>query len=155
MVLAFHHWVFHSLTKKKSRGNTVFDSSDIRRTSYVDQLQLFCHYYIWNNIKNKIIGVKTIGYSSSAIKNVIMVDKLNNNLISINHLWDKGYDVQFFAAYCLIKLIEVFLQAGDAKYIYLNWIIYLQVILNVEKLLMIILGYGINSIIMPILINDK
>ena len=48
------------------------------------------------NQKGKIIGSGTIGYGkSSSIKNVLLVEGLMHNLLSISQLADKGYDVLF------------------------------------------------------------
>src|ERR1044072_7918369 len=48
------------------------------------------------NQKGKIIGSGTIGYGkSSSIKNVLLVEGLMHNLLSISQLADNGYDVLF------------------------------------------------------------
>src|ERR1044072_2045615 len=48
------------------------------------------------NQKGKIIGSGTIGFGkSSSIKNVLLVEGLMHNLLSISQLADNGYDVLF------------------------------------------------------------
>src|ERR1044072_9414438 len=48
------------------------------------------------NQKDKIIGSGTIGYAkSSSIKNILLVEGLMHNLLSISQLADNGYDVLF------------------------------------------------------------
>ena len=49
-----------------------------------------------DNQKGKITGSGTIGYGKSAsIKNVLLVEGLVHNLLSISQLADNGYDVMF------------------------------------------------------------
>ncbi|NAU72134.1 hypothetical protein EE085_29455, partial [Klebsiella pneumoniae] len=57
-----------------------------------------------DNTKCKVIGVGTIGYDSSAIEEVLLVEGLKHNLISISQLCDRGYDISFSSSHCLIKL---------------------------------------------------
>lgn len=46
--------------------------------------------------KGKIIGSETVGISSLAsITNVLLVDGLMHNLLSISQLSDSGYDIIF------------------------------------------------------------
>src|ERR1044072_3026430 len=55
------------------------------------------------NQKGKIIGSGTIGYGkSSSIKNVILVEGLMHNLLSISQLADNGYDVMFNQKSCKV-----------------------------------------------------
>src|ERR1044072_1275253 len=55
------------------------------------------------NQKGKIIGSGTIGYGkSSSIKNVILVEGLMHNLLSISQLADNGYDVIFNQKSCKV-----------------------------------------------------
>src|ERR1044072_7547557 len=55
------------------------------------------------NQKGKIIGSGTIGYvKSSSIKNVLLVEGLMHNLLSISQLADNGYDVLFNQKSCKV-----------------------------------------------------
>src|ERR1044072_9262210 len=55
------------------------------------------------NQKGKIIGSGTIGYGkSSSIKNVILVEGLMHNLLSISQLADNGHDVIFNQKSCQV-----------------------------------------------------
>ena len=55
------------------------------------------------NQKGKIIGSRTIGYGkSSSIKNVLLVEGLMHNLLSISQLADNGYDVMFNQMSCKV-----------------------------------------------------
>ena len=55
------------------------------------------------NQKGKIIGSGTIGYGkSSSIRNVLLVEGLMHNLLSINQLADNGYDVLFNQTSCKV-----------------------------------------------------
>ena len=56
-----------------------------------------------DNSRGKIIGVENINnYSSSCIENVLLVDGLKHNLISISQLCDKDYKVIFDKNQCII-----------------------------------------------------
>ena len=56
-----------------------------------------------DNSRGKIIGVENIdNYSSSCIENVLLVDGLKHNLISISQLCDKDYKVTFDKNECII-----------------------------------------------------
>ena len=56
-----------------------------------------------DNSKGKIIGIGKVGMNlSPCIENVLLVDGLKHNLISISQLCDKGYDVTFKEDFCLI-----------------------------------------------------
>ena len=60
-----------------------------------------------NNAKGKIISQGNIGNDiSSLIENVLLVDGLKHNLLSINQLCDKGFKVIFKASHCIIKDIQ-------------------------------------------------
>ena len=49
-----------------------------------------------DNSKGKIIGIDNIGITSSKyIKNILLVDGLKHNLLSIDQFYDKGYKVIF------------------------------------------------------------
>ena len=55
-----------------------------------------------DNSKGKIIGVGNIDNYSSCIENVLLVDGLKHNLISISQLCDKNYKVIFDKNKCII-----------------------------------------------------
>ncbi|MCR2848021.1 hypothetical protein KN825_15825, partial [Weizmannia coagulans] len=56
-----------------------------------------------DNNKGRIIGHGSIGKSSSTIiENVLLVDGLKHNLLSISQLCDKGYEVVFNKLKCSI-----------------------------------------------------
>ena len=56
------------------------------------------------NGKGRIIGHGSIGNnSSSLIENVLLVDGLKHNLLSISQLCDKGFKVIFESSHCIIK----------------------------------------------------
>ena len=55
-----------------------------------------------DNSKGKIIGVGNINNYSSCIENVLLVDGLKHNLISISQLCDKNYKVIFDKNKCII-----------------------------------------------------
>ncbi|XP_059635284.1 uncharacterized protein LOC132277441, partial [Cornus florida] len=64
-----------------------------------------------DNSKGKVIGIGTIGISSSlSIDDVLLVKGLKHNLFSISQLCDKGYDVLFKSDKCIVKKdnVEVF-----------------------------------------------
>ena len=57
-----------------------------------------------DNGKGRIIGHGSIGNnSSSLIENVLHVDGLKHNLLSISQLCDKGFKVIFESSHCIIK----------------------------------------------------
>ena len=57
-----------------------------------------------DNGKGRIIGHGSIGNnSSSLIENVLLVDGLKHNLLSISQLCDKGFKVIFESSHCIIK----------------------------------------------------
>lgn len=56
-----------------------------------------------DNNKGKIIGIGTIGKSlNSIIQNVLLVDGLKHNLLSVSQLCDKGNEVTFDYFKCTI-----------------------------------------------------
>ena len=55
-----------------------------------------------DNTRGKIIGIGTIGDEKVNISNVLLVDGLKHNLLSISQLCDKGYFVKFEASHCSI-----------------------------------------------------
>ena len=54
------------------------------------------------NQSRKIIGTETIGNSSISINNVLLVDGLEHNLLSISQFCDNGYDVMFGKTNCIV-----------------------------------------------------
>ena len=57
-----------------------------------------------DNNKGKIIGKRTIGNKSSfSIDDMLLVDGLKHNLLSISQLCDKGYIVRFESNVCIIE----------------------------------------------------
>ena len=57
-----------------------------------------------DNNKGKITGKGTIGNKSNFfIEDVLLVDGLKHNLLSISQLCDKGYIVRFESNACIIK----------------------------------------------------
>jgi hypothetical protein len=62
------------------------------------------------NQSGKIIGIGTIGNSSTSINNVWLVDGLEHNLLSISQFCDNGYDVLFEKAnYTVINKEDKFI----------------------------------------------
>ena len=57
-----------------------------------------------DNNKGKIIGKGTIGNKLNfSIDNVLLVDGLKHNLLSISQLCDKGYIIRFESNVCIIE----------------------------------------------------
>ena len=57
-----------------------------------------------DNNQGKIIGMGTIGNKLKfSIYDVLLVDGLKHNLLSINQLCDKGYIVRFKSNMCIIE----------------------------------------------------
>ena len=60
-----------------------------------------------DNVKGKIIGQGNIDNdTSSLIENVLLVDGLKHNLLSISQLCDKSFKVILEASHCIIKDIQ-------------------------------------------------
>ena len=56
-----------------------------------------------DNDKEKIIGIGNIGITPSKyIENILLVDGLKHNLLSISQFFDKGYKVIFESSICVI-----------------------------------------------------
>jgi len=56
-----------------------------------------------DNAKGKVIGIGTIGKdSSTCINNVLLVDGLKHNLLSVSQLCDNGFKVTFDLNTCLV-----------------------------------------------------
>ena len=57
-----------------------------------------------DNNKGAILGKGSVGNpSSTTISDVLLVDGLKHNLISISQLCDKGYNVSFSKEFCIIE----------------------------------------------------
>ena len=57
-----------------------------------------------DNGKGRIIRHGSIGNnSSSLIENVLLIDGLKHNLLSISQLCEKGFKVIFESSHCIIK----------------------------------------------------
>ena len=57
-----------------------------------------------DNNRGKIIGIGDVGDESTAvIKNVLYVEGLKHNLLSISQLCDKGFQVSFSSQSCIIE----------------------------------------------------
>jgi len=62
------------------------------------------HVTYGDNNKGRILGVRKIGTNSSiSIENVLPVDGLKHNLLSVSQLCDKGYLVSFDSHNCVIE----------------------------------------------------
>ena len=62
---------------------------------------------IGDNSKRKILGVGSVGMTPNlSIENVLLVDGLKFNLLSISKLCDKDYKVEFEKSKCSIKSID-------------------------------------------------
>ena len=56
-----------------------------------------------DNDKGKIIDIGNIGITPSKyIKNILLVDGLKHNLLSISQFCDKGYKVSFESSLCIV-----------------------------------------------------
>ena len=70
---------------------TTFEAKESGSVSYGD------------NAKGKILGAGNIGSSPTYLKDVLLVEGLKHNLISISQLCDKGYSVKFSSEKCEIS----------------------------------------------------
>ncbi|POO02797.1 hypothetical protein TorRG33x02_017830 [Trema orientale] len=62
------------------------------------------HVMFGNNVKGKILGIDNMGITSSPIiENILLIDSLKYNLLSISQFCDKGYRVIFEPSLCLIE----------------------------------------------------
>src|ERR1044072_859232 len=69
---------------------------------FVAKKKIFVTY--GDNNKGEILGKGSVGNpSSTAISDVLLVEGLKHNLISIIHLCDKGYKITFLKDDCIIK----------------------------------------------------
>ena len=60
-----------------------------------------------DNVKGRIIGQGNIGNDTSfLIENILLVDGLKHNILSISQLCDKGFKMIFEASHCIIKDIQ-------------------------------------------------
>ena len=56
-----------------------------------------------DDAKGKIIGIGNVKFgTSSLIENVVLVDGLKHNLLSVSQLCDKGFDVVFDNVVCKV-----------------------------------------------------
>ena len=56
-----------------------------------------------DNSKRKIINIGNIGITpSTCIENVLLVDGVKHNLLSISQLYDKSYKVIFESSICIV-----------------------------------------------------
>ena len=61
-------------------------------------------YVTFGDNKGKIIGKGTIGNKSNFfIEDVLLVDSLKHNLLSISQLCDRGYIIRFKSNTCIIE----------------------------------------------------
>jgi len=102
-----------------------------------------------DNNKGRILGNGVIGNGSSFnIKNVLLVEGLKHNLISISQLCDKGFKVMFKPNNCLIYDAHgsIVLIGKRVNNIYLICIMhYLTSIVCLQKRMT--LGYGIGDFV--------
>ena len=56
-----------------------------------------------DNNKGKILGIRDIGSSSTTIRDVLYVQGLQHNLLSISQLCDKGFQIYFSPNTCVLK----------------------------------------------------
>jgi len=81
-----------------------------------------------DNNKGKIMGEGSIGnQDETQIKNVLYVDKLKHNLLSISQLCDKGFKIEFNRNCCLIS------EAISSKALHIGKRISSIYMLNVEQ----------------------
>ena len=100
------------------------------------------------HIKGRILGNGVIGNGSSFnIKNVMLVEGLKHNLISISQLCNKGFKVMFEPNSCLIYNAHgSIVLIGKRVNIYLTCIMHhLASIVCLQKRM--ILGYGIKDFV--------
>ena len=55
-----------------------------------------------DNHKGRIIGIGKIKITPTFIENVLLVDKLKHNLLSISQLYDVGFNVFFKTSMCIV-----------------------------------------------------
>ena len=98
-----------SLTTKLKHQSWYLDSGCSRhmmgRKHMFQSLELKAGGYVGfeGNQKGKIIGSGTIGNDYlPSITNVLLVDRLMHNLLSISQLSDNGYDIIFNQKYCKV-----------------------------------------------------
>ena len=79
-----------------------YDERCIKVHTYLSQEKWACN--IWWQQQSTILGVGKIGINSSnSIENVLLVEGLKHNLLSVSQLCDKGYLVSFDSQKCLIE----------------------------------------------------
>jgi len=58
-----------------------------------------------NNTTKNVVGLGIIGNSKNLlIENILLVDGLKQNLLSINQLYEKGFIIKFLANSCIMSL---------------------------------------------------
>ena len=82
-----------------------------------------------DNGEEKIIDIDNIGITPSTyIENILLIDSLKHNLLSISQLCDKGYKVIFESSMCIVTsptdVSTKFMDIGMAMYTWLIWMIY-------------------------------
>ncbi|KAL0906404.1 hypothetical protein M5K25_024896 [Dendrobium thyrsiflorum] len=70
-----------------------------------------------DNTTRKVVGAGIIGNSKNLlIENVLLVDGLKYNLLSISQLCDKGYTINFLSASCIISLNDKFVFGSSSDH---------------------------------------
>ena len=83
-----------SYSRHMTRDKSKFVSLTIKQEGFVT--------YGYNN-KGKILGYGNVGTSqTTCIENVLYVEGLKHNLLSISQLCDKGFDISFTSSFCMI-----------------------------------------------------
>lgn len=97
------------------------------------------------NDKGKIISARIIGNThSTIIKNVLLVNGLKHNLLSITQLCDKGYIVIFKSSKCVVKHESSIIFVGQ-KHENIYIVDLNDLLANVYLLLMKIVEFGIRN----------
>ena len=93
-----------------------------------------------DNSKGQIEGIGTIGNKSSIfIENVLLVNGLKHNLLSISQLCDKGFKIIFECMNCHVidvktnKVIFIGHRQGNVYVVYLNELSFSNVCLMAKK----------------------
>ena len=89
-------WFLDSGCSKHMTGNRdLFVDLTLKKLGYVNY---------GDNNKGKILGIGNVGSNSTMfIKNVLYVEGLKYNLLSISQLSDKGFNVSFNSEQCMIS----------------------------------------------------
>ena len=83
------------------------------------------HVTFGDNNKGKIIGIGKVGKEPlPTIENVLLVDGLKHNLLSVSQLCDMDYDVKFESTHCLVtkddKIAFIALRHGNTYIVNLH-----------------------------------